>query len=406
MELEKSMNPTRENPKTTYLYDTPVENLFISEYMADMPGDYVKVYLFLLMKSSLYQPVSLEEVEKTLHLEKEQGEKALTYLKEMGIVTQRGTDIQMEVLKEKLYGTGDEVPRRSSGENKELYNPEIKDMLSRIEKTTGRYASGGEMKNILFWLQEEKIPPKIIVKAYEYCKKKGKDHYRYVDKVLATWQKKGLLTVSEVEDFLEESDQRHYTYRRIGQALGFQRNLTEKEREVIDGWLDHYDFSMGAILKACDKTAGITNPNINYVNAVLTGNRNKTDKTSKKNQIKELYQQRRKEREDQAKKRKEEVYKALPEIEDIDRQLSQYNIDLTTVLIGGGNNKGEKIREIKQDVEKLEEKRKHLLTKNNYPIDVTAVKYYCSRCQDTGIGKEGQQCTCLEEVKKAVEEMD
>ncbi|QHI72226.1 hypothetical protein [Aminipila terrae] len=32
-----------------YLLDTNVENVFISEYMAGAPAEYVKVYLFALM---------------------------------------------------------------------------------------------------------------------------------------------------------------------------------------------------------------------------------------------------------------------------------------------------------------------------------------------------------------------
>ena len=36
----------REKIKDYFLLDTSVENLFINEYMAAAPGDFVKVYLF------------------------------------------------------------------------------------------------------------------------------------------------------------------------------------------------------------------------------------------------------------------------------------------------------------------------------------------------------------------------
>ena len=43
------MNFKKEIIKDFYLRDTNVENIFINEYMAQAPGNYVKVYLFALM---------------------------------------------------------------------------------------------------------------------------------------------------------------------------------------------------------------------------------------------------------------------------------------------------------------------------------------------------------------------
>ena len=40
----------REKIKDYFLLDTSVENLFINEYMAAAPGDFVKVYLFAQMR--------------------------------------------------------------------------------------------------------------------------------------------------------------------------------------------------------------------------------------------------------------------------------------------------------------------------------------------------------------------
>ncbi len=399
------MEIIKENQRTLYLYDTPVENLFISEYMPDMPGDYVKVYLYLLMKYSLGEAFSIEPMERNLRLEAGQGEEAIAYLKESGILVETPERIELGVLKERLYGHGESgSSSREKGEGEGLYDPEIKDMIGQIEKITGRYASGGEMKALLSWIEQDRMAPKIIVKAYEYCKKRGKDNYKYIGKVLYTWQKKGLFTLSQVDAFLEDSDERYYTYRRIAQALGFQRGLTEREREVIDRWLDHHGFSLEEILKACGKTAGITNPNINYVNAVLTGKKDKKTKSATKNQIKEFYQARKQDREEQAQQRREKLYQELPELAQIDGALNRCNIDLTRALIGGGKNKAREIQAIKKTVAELEQKRDRLLTKNNYPVDITTVKYHCALCQDTGLTKDGQQCSCYKTVKKAMEE--
>lgn len=47
------MDYRKQNIDNYFLYDTPVENIFISEYAKSAPGDYVKVYLLALMYAGL-----------------------------------------------------------------------------------------------------------------------------------------------------------------------------------------------------------------------------------------------------------------------------------------------------------------------------------------------------------------
>ena len=44
---------------------------------------------------------------------------------------------------------------------------------------------------------------------------------------------------------------------------------TDGEKKIIDKWFDEMGFSLERILDACQKTVGIQNPNVNYVNKIL-----------------------------------------------------------------------------------------------------------------------------------------
>ena len=68
----------KEEIKDYFLLDTPVENMFINEYMAAAPGDYVKVYLFSLMYAGLGVDLSNADVARHLHMEAEDVLKAWT----------------------------------------------------------------------------------------------------------------------------------------------------------------------------------------------------------------------------------------------------------------------------------------------------------------------------------------
>ena len=45
----------------------------------------------------------------------------------------------------------------------------------------------------------------------------------------------------------------------------------------MDAWFDQMGYTMERVLEACNKTAGISSPNFNYVNKVLENWRNEAD---------------------------------------------------------------------------------------------------------------------------------
>ena len=49
-----------------FLHTTKVENLFISEYLPDAPGEYIKVYLFGLMYAQYEVEPNRQELAKLL----------------------------------------------------------------------------------------------------------------------------------------------------------------------------------------------------------------------------------------------------------------------------------------------------------------------------------------------------
>ena len=66
---------------------TPVENMFLQEYMPSASGDFIKVYLYGLMQC--YHPVesaSLETMARELRMELQQVENAYAYWERMGLV--------------------------------------------------------------------------------------------------------------------------------------------------------------------------------------------------------------------------------------------------------------------------------------------------------------------------------
>lgn len=130
-------------------------------------------------------------------------------------------------------------------------------------------------------------------------------------------------------------------------ALGFHRNPTEKEQDLIDSWFDQLGFDIGKILEACAKTSGISNPNINYVNSILlawsgrdTKNvRNGSDAggTAKGGnpavKVKKMYEDLRRRKEAELEERRRSVYASIPRVREIDTQIRRTSLEISRLAL-------------------------------------------------------------------------
>ena len=115
--------------KDIFLHRTKIENLFISEYLPDAPGDYVKVFLFGLMYAQYELAPDRSELAKLLKLSTEEIAEAWIYWESRGLV---------RIIREK-------------DSNNEEVNHII--FLSKIEELYGK----PEYKLVFEWMDE--IPP-------------------------------------------------------------------------------------------------------------------------------------------------------------------------------------------------------------------------------------------------------
>jgi DNA replication protein DnaC len=91
--------------------------------------------------------------------------------------------------------------------------------------------------------------------------------------------------------------------------------------------------------------------------------------------------------------RREEVHLAVPEIEQIDREMQGLGLAIMGAATSGGNVE-EKVRAVRERNEALQETRRRLLVENGYPADYTEVRYECPVCGDTGY-VDCKMCVCL-----------
>ena len=405
------MKFVRAEKKDIYLHDTIVENFFISEYLPVAPGDFVKVYLYGSMCAQYGLSVDEKMFSSQIGLSPAVVNEAWNYWEELGAVRKKyyeqdgkvDFDINFVDLKSLVYGNDEGEDEILVIDDAVLENQDLRSLISEIESTFNRPLSSGELTDISGWAVDDKYSPEIILRAVKYSVQKGKDSTNYIAAVLKNWRKDGLLTIEDVEKYIEAHDQKNFQYKRILQSLGFKRNATEAECRMMDSWLNDMGYSMERILEACAKTTGIANPNFNYVNAILhkwkEGAESKGVDVNKSNMVSQAtlnryYEYLREKAQREAEERTQEIYQKLPFIKELDEEVQKVGSEITITMLKGRYS-GD-VQKQKEEMDALADERAAMLEEAGFEADYTDIKYLCDKCSDTGITDIGERCSCVE----------
>ena len=438
--------------KDIFLHRTKIENLFISEYLPDAPGDYVKVFLFGLMYAQYELAPDRSELAKLLKLSTEEIAEAWIYWESRGLVRIiREKDSNNEEVNhiiflskiEELYGKLSEPQQTAevSAEepaeedlplyvsiddmdfdeviNNKLVDRRLRELYEKYQVTTGRTISRQEISKIEDAVKVYGIEPEIFDFAIDYCADLEKYSIDYIFKVALRWTEDGCRTVEEAKRLLDRHSRRNDCYRQVFKALGFNRLPAPIDREIMDRWFDQMNCSLAEVLDACSAAAGLREPNLKYVNKVIENRRlekgginTRLPKDSNQNGsadtasadegspvsrkvLADYYEFIRNEDEKEREARITEVLRKIPGMRETFEAESSINSKMLSLRPRADN------LDIRQRLRAeriaIEESRKQLLTVNGFPSDYLTRKYRCSICRDTGYTDEGMVCSCCKE---------
>ena len=93
-------------------------------------------------------------------------------------------------------------------------------------------------------------------------------------------------------------------------------------------------------------------------------------------------------------KRREEVFKRIPELKELEDEIISLAASSGRSALFGDDTK---LKELKKTTSRLINKQKALLTSHGYPVDYLQTHYECDKCQDTGfIGND--KCNCFKQA--------
>lgn len=266
---------------TFALFDcTPVENLFIQEYMLRAPGDCVKVYLYGLMQC--YHPtqsMSIEVMAKDLGMEVEAVRRAFQYWERERLVACVGDNPRTYA-----YANLKQMQLTIADPTNDLYKyKDFNQALERMfEKKRKLYEQ--DYRRIYDWIEVFGLPQEVVLQLIGFMVDAYGVRFSFdtADKIAQEWANAGIQTLEEAEEMTRSSKELRRGLLRVLRKLGQRRNPTQVEEEYYEKWTRRWGMSVDAILEACNETIKGTNPSMGYLDAILMrqwqkGNINKTD---------------------------------------------------------------------------------------------------------------------------------
>lgn len=257
-----------------HLYDiTPIENMFIQQYLVKSPGDYVKVYIYCL--NLCYFPngeanVTYESIALALKLNTEDVQRAMRYWCRLGVMTvesfDENLDIEMHSSKEMLL-SNDVADSFNLYQFRE-FNNALSDVFSPRILDTQDYILYQDMINIF------EVSGEYVIEAVKYAVKTSKSvdiPYKYVEKIIEAWKNDNINTVESLKTYLEKRDSTYKELCTILRYLGMNRAPTIPELNCYKKWTEEYKFSFEAIKEACNATISANSPTIKYLDSILMG---------------------------------------------------------------------------------------------------------------------------------------
>ncbi|HOV70132.1 MAG TPA: DnaD domain protein, partial [Clostridia bacterium] len=123
------------------------------------------------------------------------------------------------------------------------------------------------------WLDLYRLPEEVIMLMVQYCiDSKGSDvSFKYISKVALSWAENNITTPEAAEEYVSEYQARFSGAARVLAHLGIKnRAPTSDELALYNKWTCEFGYTIDTIIYACRETTCIANPNMRYLDKVLT----------------------------------------------------------------------------------------------------------------------------------------
>ena len=262
-----------EQPELPMLFsETILPDIFFSEYLSQMPGNCVKVYLYIIFLSKYSKDIKLNDLSKKLALPLKDINDSISYLENNALITKKEngyivSNIQ-EVTLHRLY-----TPNLTSSPEKIENTAKNKARAKVISHINNAYFQGimgpSWYNDIDLWFTKYNFDEQVMIALFDYCYNRSALHKNYVQTVAEAWGNNKIQTWNDLETYYQKQEKLVKIKRTIIKKLGKQ-SLTQYEEAYIEKWVVDFGYELNIIEIALKRTTLKSNPNFEYLNNMIT----------------------------------------------------------------------------------------------------------------------------------------
>ncbi len=266
MKLEKS-------DKHLLFSETYLPDIFFSEYLSQVPGDYLKVYLYIYFLSKHNKDIKLNDLSKKLSLPLKTINDSLKFLEENNYIIKKPSgyiivDLQ-EVTLHKLYS-----PNLQLSPEKIKENSNNQSRAKAIEHINNKYFQGimgpSWYNDIDLWFKKYNFDEQVMIALFDYCFNRAALHKNYVQTVAEAWGLNKIQTWADLDLYYQKQEKINKIKKTIAKKLGKHSGLTQYEEAYIEKWVFDYGYEFDIIEIALKRTTFKSNPTFEYINNIIT----------------------------------------------------------------------------------------------------------------------------------------
>ena len=252
---------------------TNLPDVFFTEYLSQISGDSLKVYMYMTFLAKYNKDVKLNDLSKKLELPLKTIQESIKFLEDDGLITKKNTGYILNNIQElELY---------------KLYNPKITSSPEELEKIAqNKYRakaiesinnecfqgimSPSWYSDIDLWFKKYSFDEEVMIALFRYCYNRSALHRNYIQTVAESWFKNNIKTFNDLDKYYEKQEKIKNLEKTISKKLGISRNLSEYEENYIEKWNIDYGYNIDVIEIALKRTTSKSNPSFDYIDKLLT----------------------------------------------------------------------------------------------------------------------------------------
>ncbi len=262
-----------QNDKPLLFSETTIPDIFFSEHLAELPGDYLKIYMYVIFLSKYKKDIKLNDLSKKLNIPLKTINDGFKFLEDHKLLTKKASGYIVSDLQEQtlhyLY-----TPNLTMSKEKIEQTAKSKSKAKAIEHINNMYFQGimgpSWYNDIDIWFRKYNFDEQVMIALFDYCYKRSALHRNYVQTVAEAWASHKVKTWNDLDVYYQGQETLNKIKKSIARKLGKYNGLTQYEEAYIENWVTNFGYQMDVIEIALKRTTLKQNPTFEYINSVIT----------------------------------------------------------------------------------------------------------------------------------------